>query len=85
VAGPATVTYTTGSLVAWGVAIVIGCAILCFISYHSGYRSGYRKGENKAVRDIDSMEQRSLKQKLNDYRRTQSRPNIQNRNRSKKK
>jgi hypothetical protein len=81
VAGPATVTYTTGSLVAWGLAIVIGCAILCFISY----RSGYRKGENKAVRDIDSMEQRPLKQKLNDYRRTQSQSNVQNRNRSKKK
>ncbi|HXZ71013.1 MAG TPA: hypothetical protein VEH31_09120 [Streptosporangiaceae bacterium] len=78
----ATGTYTTGSLIFWGAVIFIsGCVIGGFI----GYRSGKREGENRAIRDIKSMERRPLEQKLSDYRRTLKQPNVQNRNRSKKK
>jgi membrane protein DedA with SNARE-associated domain len=74
------VAASQGSLIFWGaVILVIGCVIGCAI----GYSNGYRNGENNAIRDIDSMEQRPLKQKLGEYRRTRNLLNVQNRDVSK--
>jgi hypothetical protein len=76
VAAPATVTFTGWSIF-WAVVIPIAACVISYVS-------GFRKGENKAVRDIDRMEGRPLKQRFDDYRRAKKRPGSQNQNRSKK-
>jgi hypothetical protein len=67
----------TGWSIFWALVVLIAACVFSYVS-------GLRKGENKAIRDIDHMEERPLKQRLDDYRRAKKKPSSQNQNRTKK-
>ena len=75
-AAPATVTFTGWSNF-WALVSLIAACVFSYVS-------GFRRGENRAIRDINRMEGRPLKQRLDDYRRAKKRPSSPNQNRTKK-